>query len=90
MWESTVVIITRMQEHIRNIKESQDSMSQKLDKFIDSCETKFATKEEHKSNKVEIELIKSTHSKVISWLIGTVATIFIAFLWLVAKSTIFK
>ena len=69
-----------MQEHIRNIKESQDSMSQKLDKFIDSCETKFATKEEHLINKNEIQEIKATHSKVISWLIGTVATIFVTFL----------
>ncbi len=86
MWESTVVIITRMQEHIRNIKESQDSMSQKLDKFIDSCETKFATKEEHLINKNEIQEIKATHSKVISWLIGTVATIFVTFLWLIIKT----
>lgn len=54
--------------------------------FIDSANDKFATKEEHKANKVEIELIKSTHSKVISWLIGTVATIFVTFLWLIIKT----
>jgi hypothetical protein len=50
----------------------------------------FATKVEHQANKVEIESIKATHSKVITWLIGTVGTIFIAFLAAVAKVTIFK
>jgi len=69
-----------MQTDIQYIKESQHSMSCKLDKFIDSCETKFATKEEHQINKNEIQEIKATHSKVISWLIGTVATIFVTFL----------
>ena len=42
--------------------------------------TIFATKVEHQANKVEIEIIKATHSKVITWVIGTVGTILIAFL----------
>jgi len=42
--------------------------------------TVFATKVEHQANKLEIESIKATHSKVITWVIGTVGTIFIAFL----------
>lgn len=46
----------------------------------------FATKVEHQANKVEIETIKATHSKVITWVIGTVGTIFIAFLWLIIKT----
>ena len=32
----------------------------------------FATKEEHKENKIEIESIKATHWKIISWVVGTV------------------
>lgn len=48
--------------------------------------TVFATKEEHLINKNEIQEIKATHSKVISWLIGTVATIFVTFLWLIIKT----
>lgn len=51
-----------------------------------SMNTIFATKEEHRANKVEIETIKSTHSKVITWLIGTVWTVFLAFLWLIIKT----
>lgn len=50
----------------------------------------FATKVEHQANKIEIQEIKATHSKVITWLIGTVGTIFLAFLAAVAKVTIFK
>lgn len=46
----------------------------------------FATKEEHQANKLEITEIKATHRKVISWLIGTVATILMAFFWLVIKT----
>lgn len=46
----------------------------------------FATKVEHQANKDEIETIKATHSKVITWVIGTVWTIFIAFLWLIIKT----
>ena len=46
----------------------------------------FATKEEHQANKIEITEIKATHGKVISWLIGTVATILMAFFWLVIKT----
>lgn len=48
--------------------------------------TVFATKEEHQINKNEIQEIKATHSKVISWLIGTVATVFVTFLWLIIKT----
>jgi hypothetical protein len=32
----------------------------------------FATKVEHQANKLEIQELKATHSKVITWLIGTV------------------
>lgn len=46
----------------------------------------FATKTEHQENKKEIETIKATHSKVITWVIGTVWTIFLAFLWLIIKT----
>ena len=46
----------------------------------------FATKEEHKENKIEIESIKATHWKIISWVVGTVWTIFLAFLWLIIKT----
>lgn len=37
-----------------------------------SMNTIFATKVEHQANKLEIETIKATHSKVITWVIGTV------------------
>ena len=40
----------------------------------------YTTKEEHEVIKKEVTDIKATHNKVISWLVGTVATIFIAFL----------
>ncbi len=51
-----------------------------------SMNTIFATKVEHQANKLEIETIKATHSKVITWVIGTVWTIFLAFLWLIIKT----
>lgn len=46
----------------------------------------FATKEENQANKMEIADIKKTNSSVISWLFGTVATIVIAFFWLIIKT----
>lgn len=48
--------------------------------------TIFATKVEHQANKVEIESIKATHSKVITWVIGTVGTIVVAFMGLIIKT----
>lgn len=55
-----------------------------------SMNTIFATKAEHQANKLEIETIKATHSKVITWVIGTVWTIFLAFLWLIVKTIFLK
>ena len=50
----------------------------------------FTTKVEHQANKVEIQEIKETHKKVITWLIWTVWTIFITFLGLIIKTLFIK
>lgn len=37
--------------------------------FIDSANDKFATKQEHNANKLEIADIKATHTKLITWIV---------------------
>lgn len=53
--------------------------------FIDSADKKFATKEEHRQNKEEIEAIKGTQSKVQMALLWTFWTLFLAAIWLILK-----
>lgn len=77
--QSMTTSIEKLEEVVKEwFKEIKDEFK--------TMHTVFATKEEHLINKNEIQEIKSTHSKVISWLIGTVATIFVTFLWLIIKT----
>jgi len=78
--------LQHMTTSIEKLEKVVTDWFQEIKDEFKTMHTVFATKEEHKANKVEIELIKSTHSKVISWLIGTVATIFVTFLWLIIKT----
>lgn len=77
---------TTMTKSIEEIKDMMKDLSKEIKEEIKSMHTIFATKVEHQANKDEIETIKATHSKVITWVIGTVWTIFIAFLWLIIKT----
>ena len=77
--QSMTTSIEKLEEVVKEwFKEIKDEFK--------TMHTVFATKEEHLINKNEIQEIKATHSKVISWLIGTVATIFVTFLWLIIKT----
>ena len=77
--QSMTTSIEKLEEVVKEwFKEIKDEFK--------TMHTVFATKEEHQINKNEIQEIKATHSKVISWLIGTVATIFVTFLWLIIKT----
>ena len=75
-----------MTTSIEKLEEVVKDWFQEIKDEFKTMHTVFATKEEHLINKNEIQEIKSTHSKVISWLIGTVATIFVTFLWLIIKT----
>lgn len=79
-----------MVENQEELKEMMKEWFKEIKSEFKSMYDIFATKIEHQANKVEIESIKATHSKVMTWLIGTVGTIFIAFLAAIAKVTIFK
>lgn len=77
--QSMTTSIEKLEEVVKEwFKEIKDEFK--------TMHTVFATKEEHLINKNEIQEIKATHRKVISWLIGTVATIFVTFLWLIIKT----
>ena len=75
-----------MTTSIEKLEEVVKDWFQEIKDEFKTMHTVFATKEEHLINKNEIQEIKATHSKVISWLIGTVATIFVTFLWLIIKT----
>lgn len=77
---------TNMNNSIEKLEEVVKEWFKEIKEELRAMHNIFSTKEEHNANKVEIAEIKSTHSKVVSWLIGTVATIFIAFLWLIIKT----
>lgn len=71
---------TTMEKNLEELKDMMKNLSKEIKEEFKSMQNIFATKEEHHANKVEIEIIKATHSKVITWVIGTVGTILIAFL----------
>ena len=78
--------LQNMTTSIEKLEEVVTDWFKEIKDEFKTMHTVFATKEEHLINKNEIQEIKSTHSKVISWLIGTVATIFVTFLWLIIKT----
>lgn len=78
--------LTNMNNSIEKLEKVVIDWLKEIKDEFKAMHTVFATKEEHRANKVEIETIKSTHSKVITWLIGTVWTVFLAFLWLIIKT----
>lgn len=78
--------LTNMNNSIEKLEKVFIDWLKEIKDEFKAMHTVFATKEEHRANKVEIEIIKATHSKVITWVIGTVGTILIAFLWLIIKT----
>jgi len=78
--------LQHMTTSIEKLEKVVTDWFQEIKDEFKTMHTVFATKEEHLINKNEIQEIKSTHSKVISWLIGTVATIFVTFLWLIINT----
>lgn len=78
--------LQHMTTSIEKLEKVVTDWFQEIKDELKTMYTVFATKEEHLINKNEIQEIKATHSKVISWLIGTVATIFVTFLWLIIKT----
>lgn len=63
---------TNMTKSIDEMKQMMKDLSKEIKEEIKSMHSIFATKVEHQANKDEIEIIKATHSKVITWVIGTV------------------
>ena len=77
---------TTMTKSIEKLEQVVVDGFKEIREELKSMNTIFATKVEHQANKLEIETIKATHSKIITWVIGTVWTIFLAFLWLIIKT----
>jgi len=80
-------------QSLENMEKKQDEMMVMMKEWFKEIKYElntmyviFATKEEHKASKTEIQEIRNTHSKIITWVIGTVGTIFIALLWLIIKT----
>ena len=78
--------LANMTNSIEKLEKVVTDWFKEIKEEFKAMNTVFATKVEHQANKLEIESIKATHSKVITWVIGTVGTIFIAFLWLIIKT----
>lgn len=78
--------LANMTNSIEKLEKVVTDWFKEIKEEFKAMNTVFATKVEHQANKLEIESIKATHSKVITWVIGTVWTIFLAFLWLIIKT----
>lgn len=78
----------KLEAHQDYTKWEFKSLHSKLDKFIESSFDKFATKEEHQTNKLAIEDIKSTHNKLMWWVLGTVWTISLWIIYFVIKTVL--
>ena len=78
--------LTNMNNSIEKLEEVVKEWFKEIKDELKLMHNVFATKEEHQANKIEITEIKATHSKVITWVIGTVGTILLAFLWLIIKT----
>lgn len=77
---------TNMTNSIEKLERVVTGWFKEIKDELKAMNTIFATKVEHQANKVEIESIKATHSKVITWVIGTVGTIVVAFMGLIIKT----
>lgn len=78
--------LTNMTNSIEKLERVVTGWFKEIKDELKAMNTIFATKVEHQANKVEIESIKATHSKVITWVIGTVGTIVVAFMGLIIKT----
>lgn len=78
--------LTNMTNSIEKLERVVTDWFKEIKEEFKAMNTIFATKVEHQANKVEIESIKATHSKVITWVIGTVGTIVVAFMGLIIKT----
>lgn len=78
--------LTNMNNSIEKLEEVVKEWFKEIKDELKLMHNVFATKEEHQANKIEINDIKATHGKVISWLVGTIATILITFFWLIIKT----
>lgn len=78
--------LTNMTNSIEKLERVVTDWFKEIKDEFKAMNTIFATKVEHQANKVEIESIKATHSKVITWVIGTVGTIVVAFMGLIIKT----
>lgn len=58
------VMSDRLDAHQEYTKGEFQALHNKMDKFIDSCNANFATKEEHQQNKQAIEEIRESHKKI--------------------------
>ena len=58
------VMNEKLESHQEYTRWEFQALHLKLDKFIDSADWKFATKEEHAANKIAIEEIRSAHTKI--------------------------
>lgn len=79
------VMSDRLDSHQEYTKGEFKSLHAKLDKFIESADEKFATKEEHNSNKVAIQEIRSAHTKIAWSAISFIGATIIGFAWFVLK-----
>lgn len=75
----------QIDEMKKETKESFTILSDQLTNFIDSAHLTFATKEEHRQNKIDIQELKNTQWKVWMTLIGTFWTLFLATIWVILK-----
>lgn len=78
MSEPQIVTIAKMQTDIWYIKEWQREMNDKLDKFIDACEKKYATKE-------ELTTMQNAYNWIVKSAFGFIWTAVIALITFILK-----
>ena len=78
MSEPQIVTIAKMQTDIKYIKDAMESQSDKLDKFIEKCENKYATKE-------ELTTMKNAYNWIVKSAFGFIWTATIALVTFILK-----
>ena len=63
------VMNERLESHQEYTKGEFKSLHSKLDKFIDTCNETFATKQDHEANSKRITELESDKKAIIKWIV---------------------
>lgn len=79
-------ILKNMADNFQELKQMVKDWFFEVKQEIKGMDSRFSTKEEYHASIAGIQELRDTHKKIVSWLIGSVGTVFLAFLGLIIKT----